>query len=229
MGGSSWWRNFPHPNPLPQGEGTSDGEGVSGFLLPVGEGTSDGEGVSGFLLPVGEGTSDGEGVSGFLLPLPLGEGWGEGRRALELYRTLHRAIAAGLVRACHDCSEGGLAVAAAEMALAGGHGIELRLADVPQTGDLSDATIAFCESLGRFLVEIAPQDVETFIETMTGLPVAPVGVVTADAVVALIGRSGQAVAAASLAQVSDAWQNQQLSWAERKTPASVDAGVLRSV
>ena len=32
----------------------------------------------------------------------------------------------GLVRACHDLSEGGLAVAAAEMAFAGGLGMELR-------------------------------------------------------------------------------------------------------
>ena len=37
----------------------------------------------------------------------------------------------GLVRACHDLSEGGLAVAAAEMAFAGGLGVEMDLAAVP--------------------------------------------------------------------------------------------------
>ncbi len=37
----------------------------------------------------------------------------------------------GLVRACHDLSEGGLAVAAAEMAFAGGLGAKISLADVP--------------------------------------------------------------------------------------------------
>ena len=37
---------------------------------------------------------------------------------------LHDAIAAGLVRSCHDLSEGGLAVAACEMAYAGGLGLD---------------------------------------------------------------------------------------------------------
>ncbi|HEY5316175.1 MAG TPA: AIR synthase-related protein, partial [Pirellulales bacterium] len=44
---------------------------------------------------------------------------------------LHAAIDAGLVRACHDLSEGGLAVAAAEMAFAGGLGARIFLGQVP--------------------------------------------------------------------------------------------------
>ena len=44
---------------------------------------------------------------------------------------VHEAIAAGLVRACHDLSEGGLAVAAAEMAFAGGLGAAIELGEVP--------------------------------------------------------------------------------------------------
>ncbi|MBZ0304193.1 MAG: phosphoribosylformylglycinamidine synthase subunit PurL, partial [Anaerolineae bacterium] len=46
------------------------------------------------------------------------------RKAPALMRTLHRAIRAGLVQACHDLSEGGLAVALAEMSLAGRLGAE---------------------------------------------------------------------------------------------------------
>ena len=42
--------------------------------------------------------------------------------AKQTFAALHQAIDAGLVRACHDLSEGGLAVAAAEMAFAGGLG-----------------------------------------------------------------------------------------------------------
>ena len=49
------------------------------------------------------------------------------RNAPRVYRALHRAIAAGWVRACHDLSEGGLAVAAAEMCIGGRLGLELRL------------------------------------------------------------------------------------------------------
>ena len=46
--------------------------------------------------------------------------------APDRYRRLHRAIRDGLVRACHDLSEGGLAVALAEMCIAGRLGIERR-------------------------------------------------------------------------------------------------------
>ncbi len=77
--------------------------------------------------------------------------------ALDTYRALHQAISSGLVQACHDCSEGGLAVAAAEMALAGGLGLELRLASLPRSDEAGDdAALAFCESLGRLLVEVRP-------------------------------------------------------------------------
>jgi phosphoribosylformylglycinamidine synthase len=51
--------------------------------------------------------------------------------AKNTFAAMHRAIHSGLVRACHDLSEGGLAVAAAEMAFAGGLGVKISLADVP--------------------------------------------------------------------------------------------------
>ena len=43
----------------------------------------------------------------------------------QVYRALHQAITSGLVRSAHDLSEGGLAVAAAEMCIGGRLGIEL--------------------------------------------------------------------------------------------------------
>ncbi|HID16985.1 TPA: phosphoribosylformylglycinamidine synthase subunit PurL, partial [Candidatus Bathyarchaeota archaeon] len=53
------------------------------------------------------------------------------KEAKEAYDRLVRAIDQGLVRACHDCSEGGLGVAAAEMAFAGDLGMEIYLKNVP--------------------------------------------------------------------------------------------------
>ena len=47
------------------------------------------------------------------------------RLAKRTFAAMHKAIHAGLVRACHDLSEGGLAVAAAEMAFAGGFGAKI--------------------------------------------------------------------------------------------------------
>ena len=73
-----------------------------------------------------------------------------------LYRALHRAIGSGLVRACHDLSEGGLAVAAAEMSIAGRLGLELTLT----TDD--PVTLLFSESNGRLLVEVRPSERAAF-------------------------------------------------------------------
>jgi phosphoribosylformylglycinamidine synthase len=56
---------------------------------------------------------------------------------------VRRMIAEGKVTAVHDISDGGLLVAAAEMALAGGIGVEL---------DAMDAAFAFNESQSRYLV-----------------------------------------------------------------------------
>jgi len=82
--------------------------------------------------------------------------------APELYRALHRTIGVGLIRACHDLSEGGLAVAAAEMSIAGRLGMELTLT----TEDLT--TLLFSESNGRFLVEVQPSDRAAFESRFQG-------------------------------------------------------------
>ena len=86
---------------------------------------------------------------------------------------LHRAIAAGLVRACHDCSEGGLAVAAAEMAWPAGWGWNSTWPLVPQ---FDGASHRYCTGLqrvaGRFLVEVRPEDAAAFEACLAGLPLA---------------------------------------------------------
>jgi phosphoribosylformylglycinamidine synthase II len=90
-------------------------------------------------------------------------------RARATMRALGEAIRAGLIEACHDLSEGGLAVAAAEMSLAGLLGLTLDLAHAPHNLPQSDvlaATLLFSESASRFLVEITPDrqgDFECFL------------------------------------------------------------------
>ena len=81
---------------------------------------------------------------------------GEGAPAR--YRTLHRAILAGLVRSCHDVSEGGIAVAIAEMCLGGGLGV--RVASGPDP---------FSETPGRFVVEVRPDDRTAFEALWAGI------------------------------------------------------------
>ncbi len=126
---------------------------------------------------------------------------------LTLLRGLHRAIAAGLVQTCHDCSEGGLAVAAAEMSLAGGLGLALDLRRIPQTPAAGrDATLAFSESLGRFLVEVRPQDAAEFEACLAGLPCTHAGDVRQDGGFMLLGLDGRPVVEAALPALAQAWR-----------------------
>ena len=87
----------------------------------------------------------------------------EAKKSME---SLSRAIREGLVLSCHDCSEGGLAVAAAEMAFAGHVGLRIDLPKIPSDAD-KDYKILFSESNSRFLVEVEKKNEEHF-EEMTG-------------------------------------------------------------
>lgn len=125
---------------------------------------------------------------------------------------LSRAAGAGLVRSCHDMSEGGLAVAAAEMAFAGQLGASLRLADVPLGESISRLdVIMFSESNSRFVVEVAPEDAGEFRALLNGLPCAAVGAVTAEPLLRFLGLDGQPVLEAPLDELKAAWKR-PLDW-----------------
>jgi phosphoribosylformylglycinamidine synthase subunit PurSL len=113
-------------------------------------------------------------------------------RAPERYRRLHGAIRTGRIRSCHDLSEGGLAVALAEMAIGGRVGVDVT--SLPH----DDAVVAlFSESTGRFVVELAPGDHDWLAEAL-GEPVLVLGTVIDDPVVR-VGPCSVALAAAMAA------------------------------
>ena len=86
--------------------------------------------------------------------------------ARRLYAALHRAMTAGLVASCHDCSDGGLGIALAETAFAGGLGMEVELGKVPRRGLDRDDYVLFSETASRFVVTVAPDKREEFEATM---------------------------------------------------------------
>ncbi len=124
---------------------------------------------------------------------------------LRVMRALQAAIAAGAVRACHDLSEGGLAVAATEMAFSGGCGIEIELPAVP--GDASTAAERlFAEDAGRFLVEVAPAHYDAFVRAVRDCPFGEIGRVT-DTRRAVFREGAKTVAALPLDAARAAWQS----------------------
>lgn len=106
-----------------------------------------------------------------------------------LLRALHGVLSAGLVRSCHDLAEGGLAVAAAEMAFAGGLGLALDIGPVPVDALVAtdtdpaevdmDSVRLYSESCTRFLLEVAPENLDDLCARLDGFPCFDLGQVTA--------------------------------------------------
>jgi phosphoribosylformylglycinamidine synthase II len=130
----------------------------------------------------------------------------------KLMDSLSAAMGKGLVKACHDLSEGGLGVAAAEMAFAGGLGMTINLDKVP-LGEkiIRNDSILFSESNSRFLVEVAPADKESFEQAMKGVDLAAVGEVNRGDKLEIYGVNGKKIAATPIAELKGAWQ-QPLGW-----------------
>jgi phosphoribosylformylglycinamidine synthase len=125
--------------------------------------------------------------------------------APRILHALHEAIQKGLVRACHDLSEGGLAVAVAEMAFAGKIGADLTDAAAIAPGE-SDAVRLFAESATRFVVEVAPDQVAAFRDLMGDVPVTPIGQTCKEPRLRIAGARGEWIVSAQLADLKEAWQ-----------------------
>jgi phosphoribosylformylglycinamidine synthase len=101
------------------------------------------------------------GASGTVVPEP-------DHAAPHRYVAVHQLIADGVILACHDCAEGGLAVALAEMLVGGRLGARTEPASALLSGPKSSRAVAttldlhawwFAEGPGRLLVEVRPEDV----------------------------------------------------------------------
>lgn len=132
--------------------------------------------------------------------------------APRIFNTLHRAISQGLVASCHDLSEGGLAVAAAEMAFAGGYGLDLSLSAVSKTAGTDDAAVLlFSESNTRFLVEVSPEQADSFEDLWRDLPCVAIGTVAKHDRLVIACSTGSALVDASIVDLKAAWQR-TLDW-----------------
>jgi len=131
--------------------------------------------------------------------------------AFQIHQAMHEAIRQRLVRSCHDLSEGGLAVAAAEMSFSGGVGARLRLADVPRPGGedgLDDPGLLFSESNCRYLVEVSEENKDVFLSIFAGLPAASIGQTCEGETLDVVGQDGAEVV------LSESLEGLRTSWKE---------------
>lgn len=126
--------------------------------------------------------------------------------AIGMYRALHAAMQAGIVASCHDLSDGGLGVALAESAFAGGLGAVVDLSLLVKEGVERDDVALFSESLSRFLVSVRPEDQRRFEAMLAGFPCARIGSVTAAPRLIIRGLQGTTVVDADIRELKAAWQ-----------------------
>ena len=134
------------------------------------------------------------------------------KHAKAVFRAMASAIRRRTVRACHDCSDGGLAVALAEMCLGGECGARINAARIPKARGLSRMdNLLFSESNTRFVVEVDKNKEKIFKDTLGDLPCAKIGTVADDDILHVAGPGGRSLINASWKKLLNAWRT-PLSW-----------------
>jgi phosphoribosylformylglycinamidine synthase len=126
---------------------------------------------------------------------------------LKIYQALHRAILKGQVSASASLGLGGLAAAAAKMALAGDLGMEIDLSSlITEPEGLRADRILYSESQGRILVSVSPENEEAFLAGLESLPCRLVGLITGDPTLRIRGIDGGPFLEEGLASLRKAYK-----------------------
>jgi len=126
-------------------------------------------------------------------------------KAKKSFLALLDAMDKELVKACHDCSEGGIGVTAAEMSFASNLGMTIHLKDVPASVNRNDE-ILFSESNSRFLVEVDKSRQKEFEKIMKGNVFAKIGEVTNVKKLIVIGLKGRTVVEEDISELKRVWK-----------------------
>jgi len=92
-----------------------------------------------------------------------------------IYRAFYNAIQSGIITSAHDCSDGGLAVAIAEMAFSGGYGCDITLDSLPVDNKLDPTEMLFSESAGRIIFTTGKDKAKEIEDIFQGLPLGKIG------------------------------------------------------
>ncbi len=132
-------------------------------------------------------------------------------QAKATFEAVHAAIASGLIRACHDLSEGGLSVSLAEMSFAGQLGVDVDIAEAAEQNQLAASELLFSESNSRFLIEVDSDREEELKQCLAGTRSVRLGTVHDGPNVTI--RSGDSTLVATpWRELFAAW-HQPLDWA----------------
>ncbi len=122
--------------------------------------------------------------------------------AFMLYRKIEKANDACLIESCHDISDGGLAVTAAESAFGGQFGASLDLSSID---DIDFNAKMFSESHSRFVASVREENQAAFEELMQG-EATLIGYVTDDKNF-VVSDSGKEIVNIPMKILQDCWDN----------------------
>jgi len=122
--------------------------------------------------------------------------------AKAIYGKLKHALKHKLAVSCHDISEGGIAVAGAEMAFGSALGMEI----VIPSGVINNAVFLFCETPSRFLVEVTPEAKNEFEITMGARTCQEIGRVIKKPQM-VVKNETQNLIQATIPELKEAWQS----------------------
>ena len=125
---------------------------------------------------------------------------------------IHKAISNDLIKACHDCSEGGFITAISEMAFAGELGVEID-ADMIKVSDdtMNFAEVLFSESNSRFIVEVSPENAASFEQVVKDCCYSKIGKVTKEQYLAIVSDKEKIKIKENIKVLQEAWQK-TLQW-----------------
>jgi phosphoribosylformylglycinamidine synthase len=131
-------------------------------------------------------------------------------QAKTIYNAMAALIEKEILSSCHDLSDGGLAVAAAESCIGGGVGAELKLDTMPgeQLHQYPVHVPLFAETPSRFLVSVSLSNQTAFEQIVKkwGIPASNIGVVTEKPILSA-ERENSVCLHAGLAALIMAWKS----------------------
>ncbi len=125
--------------------------------------------------------------------------------AYERYKLIYRAMQDKKIASAHDLSDGGLAVALAETAFAGGLGLDIDLSGLNAASDMNDTEILYSETQSRIVISVKPENAD-YISELFGIDAQAIGVVTAEPRLKITGTGGDVIIDQDLATMKAAWQ-----------------------
>lgn len=116
---------------------------------------------------------------------------------MSVFRKIHSGIKEGVLKSCHDISDGGALVAIAECCFGNDMGVELDL-------DSTSLLELYGEGTGRFVVSVSSTDKEKFESMMRNLPIQSIGTVVFHPQFKIASK-GELLSSIKVADLKTAW------------------------